>query len=65
MPPYPALRPASNGAYLPSGEVRGSMTEFGYSLSSEEHLPNDLVRYAKSAEEAGFSFALISDHSTP
>jgi coenzyme F420-dependent glucose-6-phosphate dehydrogenase len=41
------------------------MTEFGYALSSEEHSPNDLVRYARRAEEAGFTFALISDHYHP
>src|SRR5919205_2130271 len=41
------------------------MTEFGYSLSSEEHLPNDLVRYAQRAEAAGFTFAGISDHFHP
>jgi coenzyme F420-dependent glucose-6-phosphate dehydrogenase len=41
------------------------MTEFGYALSSEEHQPNDLVRHARLAEEAGFSFALISDHFHP
>ena len=41
------------------------MIEIGYSLSSEEHSPNDLVRYAKRAEEVGFSFALISDHYHP
>jgi len=37
----------------------------GYALSSEEHTPNDLVRHARLAEKAGFSFALISDHSIP
>lgn len=41
------------------------MTEFGYALSSEEHSPNDLVRNARRAEEAGFTFALISDHYHP
>lgn len=41
------------------------MVEFGYALSSEEHAPNDLVRYARLAEEAGFTFALISDHFHP
>ena len=41
------------------------MTEFGYALSSEEHAPNDLVRYAKRAEDAGFTFAGISDHYHP
>jgi hypothetical protein len=33
------------------------MLRIGYSLSSEEHGPNDLVRYAQQAEEAGFTFA--------
>jgi coenzyme F420-dependent glucose-6-phosphate dehydrogenase len=41
------------------------MTEFGYALSSEEHPPNDLVRYAQRAEAAGFTFAAISDHFHP
>ena len=41
------------------------MVELGYALSSEEHGPNDLVRYACAAEEAGFSFALVSDHFHP
>lgn len=41
------------------------MPEIGYALSSEEHPPNDLVRNARRAEEAGFSFALISDHYHP
>src|SRR3954454_24321512 len=39
--------------------------ELGYTLSSEEHLPNDLVANARAAEEAGFTFALISDHFHP
>jgi coenzyme F420-dependent glucose-6-phosphate dehydrogenase len=39
--------------------------ELGYALSSEEHGPNDLVRNARLAEEAGFAFALISDHYHP
>jgi G6PDH family F420-dependent oxidoreductase len=41
------------------------MIELGYALSSEEHTPNDLVRNAVRAEEAGFTFALISDHYHP
>jgi len=41
------------------------VTEIGYALSSEEHTPQDLVRHAREAEEAGFSFALISDHYHP
>ncbi|HEY6998215.1 MAG TPA: LLM class flavin-dependent oxidoreductase, partial [Candidatus Binatia bacterium] len=39
--------------------------KIGYSLSSEESTAADLVRYAVRAEEAGFSFALISDHFHP
>jgi coenzyme F420-dependent glucose-6-phosphate dehydrogenase len=41
------------------------MTEIGYALSSEEHAPQDLVRYARRAEETGFGFAFISDHYHP
>ena len=41
------------------------MVRFGYALSSEEHRPSDLVRNAALAEEAGFEFALISDHFHP
>jgi len=41
------------------------MAEFGYALSSEEHAPSDLVRLARRAEAAGFTFALISDHYHP
>ena len=41
------------------------MPELGYALSSEEHSPADLVRHAARAEEAGFPYALISDHYHP
>jgi G6PDH family F420-dependent oxidoreductase len=41
------------------------MVRLGYALSSEEHRPSDLVRHARLAEEAGFEFALISDHFHP
>jgi len=41
------------------------MVEIGYALSSEEHPATDLVRYARRAEETGFTFALISDHFHP
>jgi len=41
------------------------MVQIGYALSSEEHAPNDLVRHARMAEDAGFPFALISDHFHP
>jgi G6PDH family F420-dependent oxidoreductase len=36
-----------------------------YALSSEEHAPLDLVRNAKRAEDAGFTYALVSDHFHP
>jgi G6PDH family F420-dependent oxidoreductase len=41
------------------------MVELGYALSSEEHGPAALVANARAAEEAGFGFALISDHYHP
>src|SRR3954453_6003424 len=37
----------------------------GYSLSTEEHRPEQLVEYAKRAEAAGFEYASISDHFHP
>ncbi|MGH2946186.1 MAG: LLM class flavin-dependent oxidoreductase [Solirubrobacteraceae bacterium] len=39
--------------------------EIGYTVACEEHGPRDVVRYARRAEEAGFSFALVSDHFHP
>ncbi|MDS0282323.1 TIGR03557 family F420-dependent LLM class oxidoreductase [Haloarcula onubensis] len=41
------------------------MTEIGYTLSSEEHSPTDLVEHARRAEAAGFDFLSISDHFHP
>jgi coenzyme F420-dependent glucose-6-phosphate dehydrogenase len=41
------------------------MATIGYALSTEEHGPDSLVRNALLAEEAGFEFALISDHYHP
>ncbi|WP_117592829.1 TIGR03557 family F420-dependent LLM class oxidoreductase [Haloprofundus halophilus] len=41
------------------------MTNFGYTLSSEEFAPNDLVDYAREAEERGYDFVSISDHYHP
>ncbi|MCA0452440.1 MAG: TIGR03557 family F420-dependent LLM class oxidoreductase [Chloroflexi bacterium] len=41
------------------------MTKMGYALSSEEHVPQKLIQNAKQAEQAGFTFALISDHYHP
>ena len=39
--------------------------ELGYSFSSEEHSPRDVVAHAAAAEQAGFRFGLISDHYHP
>jgi coenzyme F420-dependent glucose-6-phosphate dehydrogenase len=39
--------------------------EVGYWLASEEHSPRTLVENARRAEDAGFSYALISDHFHP
>src|SRR4051794_11144555 len=41
------------------------MTAFGYSLSSEEHAPGELVENARRAEAVGFDFVSISDHFHP
>ena len=41
------------------------MVALGCMLSSEEHPPNNLVSFARQGEEAGFTFALISDHFHP
>src|SRR5688572_4661758 len=41
------------------------MTQIGYALSSEEHVPLTLVRNAARAEELGFDFLSISDHFHP
>src|SRR5512133_816239 len=43
----------------------GSVPEIGYALSSEEQTPAQLIRNAVRSEEAGFTFALISDHYHP
>ena len=41
------------------------MVQIGYTLSSEEHEANTLVRNAQMAEDAGFAFLSISDHFHP
>jgi len=41
------------------------MTRFGYTLMTEQSGPKDLVRYAVSAERAGFDFEVSSDHNFP
>jgi G6PDH family F420-dependent oxidoreductase len=41
------------------------MTRYGYFLACEEHPPQELVRQARLAEEAGFEALWISDHFHP
>jgi coenzyme F420-dependent glucose-6-phosphate dehydrogenase len=41
------------------------MIELGYSLSSEEFSPTQLINFSKQAEDAGFNFSLISNHFHP
>jgi G6PDH family F420-dependent oxidoreductase len=41
------------------------MTEFGYFLSGEELGPNEIVKYAQQAEQAGFGRIWVSDHYHP
>lgn len=38
------------------------MPQISYALSSEEHLPNDLVRFAAQAEEAVFGYDHVNVH---
>ncbi len=41
------------------------MTNFGYTLMTEQSGPKDLVRWAVRAEEEGFDFEVSSDHYSP
>jgi len=41
------------------------VAQIGYTLSSEEFGPRELVRFAARCEQAGFDFASISDHFHP
>lgn len=41
------------------------MVKIGYTLSSEEFGPNELVANAKRAEDLGFAFCSVSDHFHP
>jgi coenzyme F420-dependent glucose-6-phosphate dehydrogenase len=42
-----------------------SSVEIGYAMISEEHSPEQMLRNAQRAEEAGFKFAMLSDHFHP
>lgn len=58
----PAVQP-HQASYRPQ---RGTPSvEVGYKLTCEEHGPRALVCYARQAEEAGFTFAMLSDHYHP
>ena len=41
------------------------MTNFGYTLMTEQSGPRDLVQYAVAAERTGFDFEVMSDHYSP
>src|SRR4029453_525932 len=41
------------------------MTNFGYTLMSEQSGPRDLVNYAIAAGQIGFDFEVCSDHYSP
>ncbi|CAN5190264.1 LLM class F420-dependent oxidoreductase [soil metagenome] len=41
------------------------MTNWGYTLMTEQSGPRELVRYAVAAEEQGFDFEVSSDHYSP
>ena len=41
------------------------MTQFGYTMMTEQAAPDQLVRDVRLAEEAGFDFSVISDHFQP
>src|SRR3977135_4216655 len=60
LPPFSAV--------VSWGECPGTptaMTRFGYTLMTEQSGPKELVRYAVSAERAGFDFEVSSDHYFP
>jgi G6PDH family F420-dependent oxidoreductase len=41
------------------------VTQFGYTMMTEQARPDQLVRDLRSAEEAGFDFSVTSDHYQP
>lgn len=41
------------------------MTNFGYTLMTEQSGPKELVKYAAGAENVGFDFEVMSDHYSP
>src|SRR4051794_34101265 len=49
----------------PGGRGEADMTRFGYTMMCEQSRPDQLVRDVRQAEDAGFEFAVISDHYAP
>lgn len=49
----------------PAAPTAERTIHLGYSLSSEEHGPAELLEYARRAERAGFVYASLSDHFHP
>lgn len=47
------------------GPFNTAVPRIGYVLAGEEHLALDLIEHGTRAEEAGFSFAFVSDHFHP
>src|SRR5512132_2249784 len=59
-------RPGRHGRHSRArGPGRNAMTSIGYTLMCEQAGPKQLVRHVALAEEAGFDFAVISDHYFP
>ena len=56
---------AQTQARTRNSRTKRAPLEIGYTLSSEEHHPNDLVANAVTAEGLGFEFVSISDHFHP
>src|SRR4051794_3946722 len=63
-PPSPTMCRTSRSLRAMQQGTRQPM-EIGYWLSAEEHDPKELVENARRAEQAGFSYVLISDHYHP
>lgn len=58
-------KPANSTGKKKAAKPAKSEVSFGYTLSSEEHGPRELVANAAAAEESGFDFVSVSDHYHP
>lgn len=63
--PPSELRGLGDGCSGGPGRASGGTVSFGNTLWCEGHGPRDLVDIATRSEEAGFDFAVISDHYHP